>query len=126
VRLRLISLLALVAVLVVSGVAYASTQTTAKSSVIVPIHITATLRDYSITFSRTSVLKGKTVIFTVKNAGAVAHNIDFTSLNKRTVIFGPGLKKTLKITFTKRGTIQVVCDVPRHIQLGMLTTFKVK
>ena len=122
-RLRLISFLALVAVLAVSSVAYASTR---SSSVIVPIHITATLRDYSITFSRTSVLKGKTVIFTVKNAGAVAHNIDFTSLNKRTVIFGPGLKKTLKITFTKRGTIQVVCDVPRHIQLGMLTTFKVK
>jgi uncharacterized cupredoxin-like copper-binding protein len=123
VRLRLISLLALVAVLAVSSVAYASTR---SSSVIVPIHITATLRDYSITFSRTSVLKGKTVIFTVKNAGAVAHNIDFTSLNKRTVIFGPGLKKTLTITFKKRGTIQVVCDVPRHIQLGMITTFKVK
>jgi len=94
--------------------------------VIVPIKITATLRDYSITFSRVSVLKGKTVVFTVKNAGAVAHNIDFTTLNKRTVVFGPGQKKTLKITFNKRGTIQVVCDVPRHIQLGMVTTFKVK
>jgi uncharacterized cupredoxin-like copper-binding protein len=129
VRLRLISLLALVSVLVVSSVAYASTQRTAKSSVVVPVKITATLRDYSITFSRASVLKGptsKTVVFTVKNAGAVAHNIDFTSLNKRTVVFGPGQSRKLTITFKKRGTIQVVCDVPRHIQLGMVTTFKVR
>jgi uncharacterized cupredoxin-like copper-binding protein len=126
VRLRLISLLALVSVLVVSSVAYASTQRTGKSSLIVPVKITATLRDYSITFSRVSVLKGKTVVFTVKNAGAVAHNIDFTSLNKRTVVFGPGQSRKLTITFKKRGTIQVVCDVPRHIQLGMVTTFKVK
>jgi uncharacterized cupredoxin-like copper-binding protein len=126
VRLRLISLLALVSVLVVSSVAYASTQRTGKSSLIVPVKITATLRDYSITFSRVSVLKGKTVVFTVKNAGAVAHNIDFTSLNKRTVVFGPGQSRKLTITFKKRGTIQVVCDVPRHIQLGMVTTFKVR
>jgi uncharacterized cupredoxin-like copper-binding protein len=116
----------LVSVLVVSSVAYASTQRTGKSSLIVPVKITATLRDYSITFSRVSVLKGKTVVFTVKNAGAVAHNIDFTSLNKRTVVFGPGQSRKLTITFKKRGTIQVVCDVPRHIQLGMVTTFKVR
>jgi uncharacterized cupredoxin-like copper-binding protein len=30
------------------------------------------------------------------------------------------------MTFKTKGSIQVVCDVPRHIQLGMVSTFKVK
>jgi uncharacterized cupredoxin-like copper-binding protein len=126
-RLRLISLLAVIAALVASTVAFASTR--ASSVVVVPVKITATLREYSITFNHPSVVKGKTtktVVFTVKNAGAVAHNIDFVGLGKRTAILAPGAKATLKITFKKKGTIQVVCDVPRHIQLGMVTTFKVK
>ena len=122
-RLRLIALLALIAALAASAVAFASTQ---ASSVVTPIKITATLREYSITFNRASVLKGKPVVFTVKNAGAVAHNIDFVGIGKRTAVLAPGAKATLKITFKKKGTIQVVCDVPRHIQLGMVTSFKVK
>jgi uncharacterized cupredoxin-like copper-binding protein len=32
----------------------------------------------------------------------------------------------LKVTFTKKGSVQVVCDVPRHIQLGMVSSFTVK
>jgi uncharacterized cupredoxin-like copper-binding protein len=122
-RLRLVSLLAAIAVLVVSSVAFASTQV---SSVAAPIKITVTLRDYSFTFSRASVPKGSTVVFTVKNAGATSHNVDFVGTGKRSAIIAAGTKTTLKIIFKKKGTIQVVCDVPRHIQLGMVSTFKVK
>lgn len=122
-RFRLISLLALIAALAVSGVAVASSS---SSKVTAPIKITVTLKDYSFTFSRASVPVGSTVVFTVKNAGTVQHNVDFTSLNKRSPIIAPGTKTTLKILFKKKGTIQIVCDVPRHIQLGMITTFKVK
>jgi uncharacterized cupredoxin-like copper-binding protein len=121
-RLRFLALASLIAALAVSGVAYAATS---SQSVVAPTKITVTMREYSFTFSKKSVKKGTTVVFTVKNAGSVQHNTDFTSLNKRTAIIGPGKKTTLKITFKKKGTIQVVCDVPRHIQLGMVTTFKV-
>ena len=121
-RLRFIALLALIASLAVSGVAYAATS---SQSVIAPTKITITMHDYSFTFSKRSVKKGTTVVFTVKNAGTVQHNVDFTSLSKRTAILSPGAKATLKIVFKRKGTIQVVCDVPRHIQLGMVTTFKV-
>ena len=121
-RLRFIALLALIASLAVSGVAYAATS---SQSVIAPTKITITMHDYSFTFSKRSVKKGTTVVFTVKNAGTVQHNVDFTSLSKRTAILSPGGKATLKVVFKKKGTIQVVCDVPRHIQLGMVTTFKV-
>jgi uncharacterized cupredoxin-like copper-binding protein len=122
-RLRLISLAALIVALAVSGIAIASSST---SQVVAPIKITATLKDYSFSFSRASVPRGSTVVFTVKNVGAVQHNIDFTSLGRRSAILQPGAKTTMKIVFKKRGTIQVVCDVPRHIQLGMVSSFRVK
>ena len=96
---------------------------------VLPTKITVSMHDYSVTWSKASILKGpttKTVIFTVKNVGAVAHNIDFVGLGKRSALVQPGGKTTVKIIFKKRGTIQVVCDVPRHIQLGMVSTFKVK
>jgi plastocyanin len=121
-RFRLISLVALIVALAVSGVAVASSS---SSKTTVPTKITVTMKDYSFTFSKRYVKKGTTVLFTVRNAGTVQHNVDFTSYNKRSAIIAPGAKTTLKITFSKKGTIQVVCDVPRHIQLGMVTTFKV-
>jgi uncharacterized cupredoxin-like copper-binding protein len=121
-RLRLIALSALIAALAVSGVAYAATS---SQSVVAPTKITITMHEYSFTFSKKAVKAGTTVVFTVKNAGTIQHNVDFTSLSKRTAILAPGAHATLKITFKKKGTIQVVCDVPRHIQLGMVTTFKV-
>jgi plastocyanin len=122
-RLRLISLLAVFAALLVTSVSFASTQ---SSSVVVPIKITVTLKDYSFKFSRISVPKGSTVLFTVKNAGTQPHNVDFVGTGKRSAIIASGAKTAVKVVFKKKGTIQVVCDVPRHIQLGMVSTFKVK
>jgi uncharacterized cupredoxin-like copper-binding protein len=125
-RRRFIALLAVAAALAVSGVALASTS---SSKVVAPTKVTVTLHDYSFTFSKPSVKKGVkalTVVFTVRNAGSVQHNMDIVSLNKRSAIIAPGAKTTLKVIFKKKGTFQVVCDVPRHIQLGMVSSFKVK
>jgi uncharacterized cupredoxin-like copper-binding protein len=121
-RLRFIAAVVAVVALAVSGVAAASST---SRSVVAPTKITVTLKDYSFVFSKRSVKAGTTVLFTVKNAGTVQHNVDFTSLSKRSAIIAPGAKTTLKVVFKKKGTIQVVCDVPRHIQLGMVSTFKV-
>src|SRR5205085_10480232 len=111
------------AALALSGVAYAATST---AKVTAPIKITVTLKDYSFGWSRASVPAGSTALFTVKNTGSVQHNVDFTSVNKRSAIIAPGAKTTLKVVFKMKGTIQVVCDVPRHIQLGMVSSFRVK
>ena len=103
-RLRIVSLLAVIGLLAVSSAAFAFTQTT--SVIVPPTKITVTMHDYSFKFSKASILKGpktKTVVFTVKNAGAVAHNIDFVGLNKRSALIQPGGKATLKIIFKKRG-----------------------
>jgi len=124
-RFRLVAFLAglgVLAALTGAGVAGAKTS---SHAVVAPTKITITLRDYSFGFSRRSVKAGTTVLFTVRNAGTVQHNVDFTSLSKRSAIIAAGAKTTLKVVFKKKGTIQVVCDVPRHIQLGMVSTFKV-
>jgi len=121
-RLRSLILVALTAALAVSGFAYATSASAAPT----PIKVTVTLKDYSFGLSRSSVPVGSTVVFTVKNTGLAQHNVDFTSVGKRSAIIAPGAKTTLKITFKKKGSIQVVCDVPRHIELGMVSTFKVK
>lgn len=122
-RLRFIAPVAVLLALVVSSFALAANQ---ASSVTAPIKITVTMSDYAFKFSRTSVPKGSTVVFTVKNAGTVQHNVDFVGTGKRSALIAAGGKGTLKITFKKKGSIQVVCDVPRHIQLGMVSSFKVK
>jgi uncharacterized cupredoxin-like copper-binding protein len=122
-RLRFIAPLAVILALVVTSLAFAARQAT---SVVAPTKITVTLSDYAFKFSRASVLKGTTVVFTVKNVGAVQHNIDFVGTGKRSTLLGAGGKTTLKITFRKKGAIQVVCDVPRHIQLGMVSSFRVR
>jgi len=126
-RFRFIALLALVSALAVSGVAVASSS---SNKVVAPVKITVTLHDYSFSFSKASAklpagAKSVTVVFTIKNAGAVQHNMDLTTLNKRSAIISPGAKTTLKVVFKKKGTYQVVCDVPRHIQLGMVSSFKI-
>jgi uncharacterized cupredoxin-like copper-binding protein len=122
-RFRLIAPVAVILALVVSSFALAAKQAT---SVTAPIKITVTLSDYAFKFSRTSVPKGSTVIFTLKNAGTVQHNIDFVGTGKRSALIAAGGQGTLKVTFKSKGNIQVVCDVPRHIQLGMVSSFKVK
>jgi uncharacterized cupredoxin-like copper-binding protein len=122
-RLRLIAPLALIAALVVSSVAFASSQRTSAAA---PLKITVTLKDYSFGFSRASVPKGSTVVFTVKNKGTQPHNVDFVGVGKRSPIIAAGKTTTLKVVFKKKGKIQVVCDVPRHIQLGMVSSFTVK
>jgi nitrite reductase (NO-forming) len=112
-----------IAALLVSSVAVAASQ---HSSVVKkPIKITVTLRDYSFKFSRASVPKGSTVIFTIKNTGTQPHNLDLVSTGKHSPIIATGKTTTLKVVFKTKKTIQVVCDVPRHIQLGMVSSFKV-
>jgi len=120
---RLIAPLALIAALVVSSVAFAASR---HASVTPPVKITVTLKDYSFGFSRASVPKGSTVVFTVKNKGTQPHNVDFVGVGKRSPIIAAGKTTTLKVVFKKKGKIQVVCDVPRHIQLGMVSSFTVK
>jgi uncharacterized cupredoxin-like copper-binding protein len=121
-RLRLIASLAILGALLVSSVAFGASTST--KVIVKPTTIKVTLADYSIHFSKASVKKGTTVIFKVHNAGALGHNVDLVGYKKTAILAGGG-NATMKITFKKKATIEAVCDVPRHAELGMISSFKV-
>jgi uncharacterized cupredoxin-like copper-binding protein len=83
-------------------------------------------REFSFTFSKSSVKVGSTVVFNVVNKGQVEHNLVFTTLGKSTKLLQPGQKTTLKVTFKKKGRFAYICSVPRHAQQGMGGSFLVK
>jgi plastocyanin len=119
-RMALLMALAVVVLGAIAGVGSAATHT-AKATV-----ITVTATDFHFAIGKHPVLKhGVPYVFKLVNKGAAAHNIDIVGAGKTKVI-GHGATATLKVTFKKAGKFQYVCDVPRHIELGMAGYLTVK
>jgi plastocyanin len=119
-RIALLAALAVVLGSVFAGLGAASTGVTK------PRTITVTATDFHFKLSSTVGLKhGVPVIFKLVNKGSAVHNFDIQGLKATKVIPG-GKTVSMKITFKKAGKYQYVCDVPRHIELGMAGTLKVK
>jgi len=57
----------------------------------------------------------------VVNDGAVDHNLLVGELGKGTPILVPGQSGILDLTDQPAGTYRVVCDLPGHIEAGMVT-----
>jgi uncharacterized cupredoxin-like copper-binding protein len=119
-RIRIALLLSALAALAVTGPTAAATTHTSAT---VKIKVVAT--EYSFTFSKASAKKGTTVVFTIKNTGAIPHNLVFTSLGRATPMIAPGTSRTLTIKFTKKGRFPYICSVPRHAEQGMAGSFLV-
>jgi uncharacterized cupredoxin-like copper-binding protein len=96
----------------------------ARTAAIIRIKVLAS--EFSFRFSRRSVPKGTTVVFTVKNVGQVPHDLSFSTLNKKTRLLDAGQSTTLRILFRKKGRFQYLCTVPRHAEQGMSGAFVVK
>jgi uncharacterized cupredoxin-like copper-binding protein len=96
-----------------------------ESAKVVPVKISVRAFDFGYKFSKLSVKRGTTVIFTVKNTGDLPHDISFKGY-KKTPHVAPGKSTTLKITFKKKGRVQYLCTVPRHAEQGMAGAFVVK
>ncbi len=90
-----------------------------------PVKITVTATEFAFKFSKASLAKPGTVIFTVINKGQVAHNLQFKTLHKTTKLLQPKQKTTLTVKFTKKGSFYFLCTVPRHAEQGMAGSFKV-
>lgn len=123
--MKKVALLAVLAALVsslVAGAVGASAATT-KATKIRTITVTAT--DFHFTLKNATKLKhGVPYIFKFTNKGAALHNFDIQNV-KKTKIIGHGKSQSIRVTFKHKGTYQYVCDVPRHIELGMAGTLKV-
>lgn len=65
------------------------------------------------------VSEGAEVVVQFKNAGAMAHNIQFPEFGAGTETIGSGKSKTLRFTAGESGTYKFLCDVPGHAAAGM-------
>jgi uncharacterized cupredoxin-like copper-binding protein len=100
------------------------TASAASTATVAPVKITVTATEFTFKFSKASLAKPGTVIFTVINKGQVAHNLQFKTLHKTTKLLQPNQKTTLTVTF-KKGSYYYLCTVPRHAEQGMAGSFKV-
>ena len=111
-RIALLAALAAVGGSVFAGVGTAATHTT-KATV---VKVTAT--DFHFKLSLKTFKKGHAYKFVLTNKGTAYHNFDIQGL-KATKIIPHGKTASFTITFKKKAKLQYVCDVPRHIELGM-------
>lgn len=110
---------ALVLFALAAGSASAGTQRTAATT---PITVKA--GEFFFKFSKASIARPGTVVFTVKNVGHIAHDLKIAG--KKTALIQPGKSATLKVAFAKAGHYKYLCTVPGHAANGMQGTFVVR
>jgi uncharacterized cupredoxin-like copper-binding protein len=111
------------ALAVTGALAAVFTSTIGAASSATPVKISVTAKDYSFTLTKKIVPRGTTVLFTVVNRGKTVH--DFQVNGKKSAFLPPGKKATFTVRFAKKATLQYVCTIPRHAELGMVGLFKV-
>jgi uncharacterized cupredoxin-like copper-binding protein len=109
----------------VAGAGTGAAAPSKKTVVPAPVKITVTATEFTFKFSKASIKKPGTVIFTVINKGTIAHNLQFKTLHKTTKMLQPNQKTVLTVKFTKKGSFYYLCTVPRHAEQGMAGSFKV-
>jgi len=107
----------LMALAVVGGSVFAGVST-AATTVTKPKIVRVTATDFHFAISLKTFKRGVKYKFIFKNKGAALHNFDIQGI-KATKIITHGKTASFTVTFKKKGKLQYVCDVPRHIELGM-------
>jgi uncharacterized cupredoxin-like copper-binding protein len=99
--------------------------------------VNATMTEFKVTLSQTSVPAGKPVRFALDNKGAIAHdfviekvgavNAPLTSGSNqaRAQEVVPGGSAVLDWTFSDAGEYQIACHVPGHYEAGMVVKITV-
>ena len=116
-KLRTLSLALLVTALglVLAPAAISKPAATKATTVLV------TAKEFKFTLSKRTVAKG-TVIFKVKNSGALPH--DFKIGGKKTAMIRPGKTATLTVALSK-GAKPYICTVSGHAAAGMKGSLRV-
>jgi uncharacterized cupredoxin-like copper-binding protein len=84
--------------------------------------VNVSMTDFKFAFSPASVPSGQ-VTFVIANNGSELHNVDIPGV-KAGAILAPGKSETWTVGLPAK-TYSVVCDVPFHIDRGMLAPFTV-
>jgi uncharacterized cupredoxin-like copper-binding protein len=80
------------------------------------------LREYAFDLDKPSVPAG-CIQFVIKNNGTELHNLDIAGVKAGTIL-SPGMSETWAVNLTA-GSKTIQCDVPFHIDRGMISTFTV-
>lgn len=98
--------------------------------------ITATEKDFAITLDKTSIPAGP-VTFSIKNAGPSPHNVAAVAADgasQQKGLTGKAIKESENVDANKTGSVtidlppgtyQIICSIPGHVQLGMITKLTV-
>jgi plastocyanin len=118
--------IALVVAVVAIGVGVLAAGALARSQQAAANTITVTMVDFKFQIKKPAVIKhGVKYTVTEINKGNAVHNIDFQGV-KAGPLIGPGKKKTFTVVFKKAKKYPYTCDVPRHAELGMAGTLRVR
>ena len=90
------------------------------------VGIQVTLSDYAIATSPYEVKRGDQVTMTIRNVGAVAHELEIEGYDLEAEDIQPGQTRELTFKATQAGTFELVCHLDDHYQRGMRTTFQVR
>jgi plastocyanin len=124
-RFRFLASLTTLMVGVLVALAVAVGGSAAPDTTVPTTKVTVTMTEYSFKLSKSVVPRGK-VVFTVLNKGDLGHDFVIGALNKRTPVFGANAKRTLTVTFKKKGTFLYLCSVGEHFLHGMKGNLRVR
>lgn len=84
-----------------------------------------TIKEWAITPADFQVEKGKHLVLTIRNDGAVPHNFAIPKLGVRLINIAPGSNRIVELNLDQAGTFNYLCDLPGHDQLGQRGTLSV-
>ena len=115
----------LLAVAVLGGSIFASAASASTHAAKAKV-VTVVMTDFHFKLTPSGPFaKGTPITFKVTNKGAAAHNFDIQTV-KASPVIAHGKTTSFTVTFKKAGKFAIVCDVPRHIELGMAGFITVK
>ena len=97
----------------------------AKTQVVRTTNVQVVMTEYAFRLSKNVVPRGR-VVFTVINRGDLGHDFVIGAVNKKTPVLQAGGKRTLVVTFKKRGRFLYICSVGEHFLHGMKGTLRVR
>lgn len=126
-RFRFLVTLAALALglLVTLAAAVATPAAPAGTQVVTTTKVNVVMTEYAFRLSKSVVPRGR-VIFTVVNRGDLGHDFVIGALNKKTPVISSGGRRTLAVTFKKRGRFLYICSVGEHFLHGMKGYLRVK
>ena len=100
-----------------------------------PVEVQITLSEWKIESSMTTFDVGTPYHLLIKNSGKIAHELEIAPLGENNAAkalldvkpqdLRPGTALTRDVTFTQAGNFQFTCQLPEHVEAGMVLAITV-